>query len=278
MKGRRYLITGVLTQESIAWQVAHELQQQGAEVLLTSFGRHRRLAERAASLLDPVPDIVELDVSDPSSLEQVADLVREHWDSLDGVLHAIAFAPADAVGGRFLKTEAADAEEAFRISAFSLKAVTAAVLPLLAAGRRGASVVTLDLDASLAWPGYDWMGVAKAALEATTRYLACYLGPLGIRVNTLALGPLGTTAARALPNFKPWTEPYAERAPLGWNYQDQTIVAGPACFLLSEASRGVTGTILHVDGGYGIRGEVMPGLAPVDVEDFQRVVREEVPA
>lgn len=278
MKGRRYLVSGVLTRDSIAWAVAHELQRQGAEVMLTSFGRHRRLSARAAALLDPVPDIVELDASDPASVGQVADQVREHWDSLDGVLHAIAFAPPDAVGGRFLKTEAVDAEQAFRVSAFSLKEVTAAVLPLLAAGRRGASVVALTLDASLAWPGYDWMGVAKAALEATTRYLACYLGPLGIRVNTLAVGHLVTTASLALPGFRQWTEPIARRAPLDWDIEDRAVAAGPACFLLSEASRGVTGTILHVDGGYRIRGEPFPDLPPVVVEDFQRVGREEVPA
>jgi enoyl-[acyl-carrier-protein] reductase (NADH) len=225
-----------------------------------------------------VPDIVELDASDPASLAELADQVREHWDSLDGLLHAIAFAPPDAIGGHFLETQAVDAELAFRVSAFSLKAVTSAVLPLLAAGRPGASVVALDLDASRAWPGYDWMGVAKAALEATTRYLACYLGPLGIRVNTLAVGPLVTTAAGGFPRFRQWTEPFASRAPLGWDIEDRAVAAGPARFLLSDASRGVTGTILHVDGGYGIRGEAIPDLPPVVVEDFERLVREEVPA
>ena len=274
--GRRYLVTGVLTRDSIAWAVANELQRRGDEVLLTSFGRHRRLAARAAELLDPVPEIVELDVDDPESVASLPGRVRAHWDSLDGVLHAIAFAPGEALGGRFLETEREDAELAFRISAFSLKEVTTALLPLLAESTGGASVVALDFDATRAWQGYDWMGVAKSALEATTRYLACYLGPLGIRVNLLALGPLATISSSGLPHFREWSKSYVERAPLGWDVDDHDVAAGPACFLLSEASRGTTGTILHVDGGYRIRAEAMPGLPEVDVAAFDRAAAQEV--
>jgi meromycolic acid enoyl-[acyl-carrier-protein] reductase len=273
---RRYLITGVLTRDSIAWTIARELQRRGDEILLTSFGRPRRLATRAAQLLDPVPDIVELDVADAESVAGLAGQVREHWDYVDGVLHAIAFAPGEAIGGRFLTTGAEDAEHTFRVSAFSLKEVTTALLPLLAASPTGASVVGLDFDASRAVQGYDWMGVAKAALEATTRYLACYLGPLGIRVNLLALGPLATTSSSGLGPFREWSQWFVDRAPLGWDVDDREIAAGPACFLLSEASRGTTGTILHVDGGYRIKEEPMPGLAPVDVSEFDRRALEEV--
>ena len=268
--GRRYLVTGVLTQDSIAFTIARALQRQGDEILLTSFGRPRRLTARAAELLDPVPDILELDVTDPESLASLAGQVREHWDHLDGVLHAIAYAPKTAISGGFLTTDAEDAEHAFRVSAFSLKEVTTAVLPLLAASPTGASVVGLDFDASRAVQGYDWMGVAKAALESTNRYLACYLGPLAIRVNVLALGPLATTSSSGLGPFREWAKWFEDRAPLGWDVDDREVAAGPACFLLSEASRGVTGTILHVDGGYRIKEEPMPGLEPVDPAAFER--------
>jgi meromycolic acid enoyl-[acyl-carrier-protein] reductase len=274
--GRRYLVTGVLTRDSIAWSVARELQRRGDEVLLTSFGRQARLTARAAELLDPVPEIIELDVTDPDSLAELSGRVRAHWDHLDGVLHAIAFAPVTAIRGRFLKTDAADAQQAFHVSAFSLKEVTATLLPLLAESPRGASVVALDFDASRVWQGYDWMGVAKAALEATMRYLACYLGPHGIRVNLLALGPLATTSSSGLGPFREWSHQYVERAPLGWDVDDQEVAAGPACFLLSEDSRGTTGEILHVDGGYRVRAEPMPDLPEVVVSDFDRAVAQEV--
>jgi meromycolic acid enoyl-[acyl-carrier protein] reductase len=268
MEGRRYVITGVLTGDSIAFAVAKELQERGAEILLTSFGRHRRLAQRAAKSLHPVPPVLELDVSDRASLDSLADQVREHWDSVDGVLHAIAFAPPAALGGQFLITEPDAAEEAFRVSAFSLKELTVALLPLLRESRHGASVVGLDFDASKAWPGYDWMGVAKAGLEAASRYLAAYLGPLSIRVNLLALGPLATISSSGLPSFREWSRTYVERAPLGWDVDDHAVAAGPACFLLSDASRGMTGEILHVDGGYRIMGETMPGMQWLGASHF----------
>jgi enoyl-[acyl-carrier protein] reductase I len=198
------------------------------------------------------------------------------WDYLDGVLHAIAYAPPDAISGNFLTTDSDAAEHTFRISAFSMKDVTTAVLPLLAKSPTGASVVGLDFDASRAVQGYDWMGVAKAALESTNRYLACYLGPLGIRVNLLALGPLATTSSSGLGPFREWSQWFVDRAPLGWDVDDREVAAGPGCFLLGEESRGITGTILHVDGGYRIKEEPMPGLEPVDPAEFEQRALEEV--
>ncbi|MBX5469184.1 MAG: enoyl-ACP reductase FabI [Thermoleophilaceae bacterium] len=259
LEGRRLLLTGVVTRRSIAYAVAEHAQRSGAEVLLTSFGRMRRLTERAARRLPDPPDVLELDVNEPAHLEALAEELERRWGRVDGVLHAIAFAPEDALGGRFLDTPPDSAELAFRTSAYSLKALAGALLPLLERAEGGGSVVGLDFDASVAWPAYDWMGVSKAALEAVSRYLARDLGPRGVRVNLISAGPLETVAASGIPGFRELASAFCRGAPLGWDCDDPGPVARAACFLLSEWSRGITGEILHVDGGYHALGAPMPG-------------------
>jgi enoyl ACP reductase len=252
LEGKKLLITGVVNRESIAYEVARQAQEAGAEVILTSFGRVRRMTERSAAKLPQPPDVLELDVNNPEDLEAVADDLRERWGRVDGILHAIAFAPEDALGGKFLETPAESAEVAFRTSAYSLKALAVAVADLFP--DEGASVVGLDFDASVAWPVYDWMGVAKAALEATSRYLARDLGPKGVRVNLVSAGPLGTLAARGIPGFGDLATAWERQAPLGWNTDDPGPVASAIVFLLSDMARAITGEILHVDGGFHAMG------------------------
>jgi enoyl ACP reductase len=247
LKGCRLLITGVITHRSIAYAVAEQAQLAGAEVVLTSFGRARRMTERAARQLPVPPDVLELDVNCDEDLAAVASELANRWDRLDGVLHAVAFAPADALGGRFLETPPESALEAFRTSAYSLKALTRALMPLFV---EGGSVVGLDFDGQLAWPAYDWMGVSKAALEAVSRYLARDLGCRGIRVNLVCAGPIDTTAAGGIPGFEQLAGEWNRRAPLGWDTSDPGPVARAACFLLSPWSRGISGEIVHVDGGF----------------------------
>jgi enoyl-[acyl-carrier protein] reductase I len=195
LDGKRLLITGVLTRQSIAFEVARQAQLAGAEVVLTGFGRARRLTERAAAQLPCAVDVLELDVNAPEDLAALGESLAQRWPALDGVLHAIAFAPPDALGGGFMTTPPESAMTAFQTSAFSLKALVGALLPLLEAAPDGASVVGLDFDASVAWPVYDWMGVAKAAMESVARYIARDVGPLGVRVNLISAGPLATAAA-----------------------------------------------------------------------------------
>jgi enoyl-[acyl-carrier protein] reductase I len=247
LAGKRLLITGVLTKDSIAFHAAERAQREGATVLLTSFGRMRRLTERAAGRLPEPVDVLELDVNSEDDLEALTSELRERWGGVDGVLHAIAFAPEDSLGGRFMTAPPESALEAFRTSAFSLKALAAAVEPLM---DRGGSIVGLDFDATVAWPIYDWMGVAKAALESVGRYLARDLGPKGIRVNLVSAGPLGTVAARGIPGFDGLAALWREQAPLGWDLDDPAPVADAICFLFSDYARAVSGEILHVDGGF----------------------------
>jgi enoyl-[acyl-carrier protein] reductase I len=249
---KKLLITGVITRDSIAWEAARQAQEAGAEVVLTGFGRARRLTERAAKSLPQPADVLELDVNDPGDLGAVADELNHRWGRVDGVLHSIAFAPEDGLGGRFLQTPAESATNAFQTSAFSLKALAVALAELYP--ESGASVVGMDFDASVAWPVYDWMGVAKAALEATARYLARDLGPRGVRVNLVAAGPLGTLAARGIPGFEELAEMWGRQAPLGWDGEDAGPVAGAILFLLSDLARAVSGEILHVDGGFHAMG------------------------
>jgi enoyl-[acyl-carrier protein] reductase I len=247
LAGKRLLITGVITKDSIAFHAAQAAQEQGAEVLLTSFGRVRRMTERAAARLPVPPDVVELDVNNPDDLSALTETLRERWGAVDGVLHAIAFAPEDALGGKFLTAPAESAVAAFQTSAFSLKSLAVAVKPLMAPG---SSIVGLDFDATQAWPIYDWMGVAKAALESVSRYLARDLGPDGIRVNLVSAGPLGTVAARGIPGFEQLATLWQQQAPLGWDIEDPGQVAGTISFLFSDLSAGITGEIIHVDGGF----------------------------
>jgi meromycolic acid enoyl-[acyl-carrier-protein] reductase len=247
LAGKHLLITGVITKDSIAFHAAEQAQREGAEVVLTSFGRVRRMTERAAQRLPEPADVLELDVNKDEDLEAVASELRQRWGTVDGVLHAIAFAPQDALGGKFLTAPAESAMEAFRTSAFSLKALGASLAPLMP---RGSSIVGMDFDAAVAWPIYDWMGVAKAALESVSRYLARDLGPRGIRVNLVSAGPLGTVAAQGIPGFEQLAQLWREQAPLGWDTDDMVPVAKTICWLLSDYSRQITGEIVHVDGGF----------------------------
>lgn len=247
LAGKRLLITGVLTKDSIAFHAAKLAQEEGASVLLTSFGRARRMTERAAGRLPEPAEVIELDINSPEDLDALAGAVREHWDGVDGALHAIAFAPEDALGGRFMTAPAQSAMQAFQTSAFSFKALAAALEPLL---KPGSSLIGLDFDASVAWPIYDWMGVAKAALESVARYMARDLGPRGVRVNLVSAGPLGTVAARGIPGFEKLAELWRAQAPLGWEPDDPLPVARAVSFLFSDYSQGISGEILHVDGGF----------------------------
>ena len=251
LQGKRILVTGVLSRESIAYAVAEEAQKAGAELILTSFGRAMRLTERTAGRLPRKPDVLELDVNDPSHLERLTADVSDRWDGLDGVLHAIAFAPEDALGGRFMTTPAESAITAFQTSAYSYKALAAALLPLFDGE---GSVVGMDFDASVAWPVYDWMGVSKAALEAVNRYLARDLGSHGVRVNLVSAGPLETLAARGIPGFRDLVDLWQAQAPLGWDAEDREPVAKTVCWLLSDWAKAVTGEIVHVDGGFHAMG------------------------
>jgi enoyl-[acyl-carrier protein] reductase I len=254
LEGKKLLISGVINRESIAFEVARQAQAAGAEIVLTGFGRAKRMTDRSANRLDPVPDVLELDVNKPEDIEAVANDLRERWGRVDGVLHAIAFAPADAIGGEFLNTPLPSAQTAFEISAYSYKSLAHAMLPLLAKSPGGGSVVGLDFDATVAWPSYDWMGVAKAALESVNRYLARDLGPHGVRANLVAAGPLDTLAAGGIHGFELLADEWDRRAPLGWDTKDPEVVADVVRFLFSNASRGMTGGILHVDGGVNAMG------------------------
>jgi len=247
LSGKRLLITGVITKDSIAYHVAEQAQREGAEVLLTSFGRVKRMTERAAQRLPEPVDVLELDVNRTEDLEALTDSLRERWGGLDGALHAIAFAPQDALGGKFMTAPAESAAQAFTTSAYSLKALAVALQGLM---DRGGALVGLDFDASVAWPIYDWMGVAKAALESVNRYLARDLGPSGIRCNLVSAGPLGTVAAQGIPGFETLADLWRRQAPLGWDVSDAVPVARTVCWLLSDYSRGISGEIVHVDGGF----------------------------
>jgi len=257
LEGRKLLITGVLTDRSIAYFVARRAQEEGAEIVLSGFGRGLRITERMAKRLPAEADVLELDVNSPEQLESVAGALDERWGSLDGILHAIAFVPADALGGQFLQTPSASALAAFETSAFSMKALAASLLPLLERGD-SASVVGLDFDASVAWPAYDWAGVSKAALESINRYLARDLGPRGVRSNLVAAGPLQTVAASNIEGFDGLAEIWGRQAPLGWDLSDPTPVADACLFLLSPLARAITGEILHVDGGVHAMGAAVP--------------------
>jgi enoyl-[acyl-carrier protein] reductase I len=257
LEGKRLLITGVLTPQSIAFSVARLAQEEGADILLTSFGKAMGLTEKSARRLPSTPPVLEMDANDPSHIERVAGEIGDRWGALDGFLHAIAFAPANALGGAFLETPWESAATAFQTSAYSLKAIASGLLPLLTAESGGASIVSLDFDASVAWPIYDWMGVSKAALEAITRYLARYLGPKEIRVNCVSAGPLRTMAAKSIPGFDVLAASWSKRSPLPWDIHDPEPVARTVAFLLSDWSKGITAEIIHVDGGYHAIGAEM---------------------
>jgi enoyl ACP reductase len=248
LEGKRLLITGVLNDASIAFSVARLAQEQGAQIVLTGFGRALRITERVAKRLGGPPDVLQLDVTEPAHLDRVAAELDERWGALDGVLHAIAFAPQSAMGGQFLHTPWDDVAHSVHVSTYSLVALGRALAPLLARSGGGA-IVGLDFDATVAWPAYDWMGVAKAGLESCCRYLARDLGAQQTRVNLVAAGPLQTVAARNIDGFADLQQAWSGRAPLGWDTQDPEPVARVVCALLSDWTPAVTGEIIHVDGG-----------------------------
>ena len=248
LEGKRLVITGVLTDGSIAWHTARVAQEQGAEVVLPGFGRGMRLTQRSAGRLPHPAEVIELDINDPAHMDALVAQLGQRWGAVDGALHAIAFAPDDALGGNFLTAPAESAATAFLTSAFSYKTLAVGLHPLMKAAGGGA-MVTLDFDNSQAWPSYDWMGVAKSALQSVTRYLARDLGPDHIRVNAISAGPLGTVAAKSIPGFMQYNDVWAARAPLGWDTADPEPVANMACVLFSDMATMVTGEVIHVDGG-----------------------------
>ncbi len=251
LDGKRLLITGVLTDASLAFSVARLAQEEGADIVLSGAGRALSLTRRTARKLPREVEVLEIDVTSPEQLQSAGAALAARWDRLDGLLHAIGFAPPDCLGSGMFAADWDDVSTAIHISTYSLKALIDAFLPLLAAAGAdgGASVVGLDFDATVAWPVYDWMGVAKAGLESLSRYLAKELGPRGIRVNLVAAGPVRTMAAKSIPGFSAFEDTWADRAPLGWDIHDSTAVAKACLALFSDLFPMTTGEILHVDGG-----------------------------
>jgi meromycolic acid enoyl-[acyl-carrier-protein] reductase len=260
LENKKLLVTGVLTDDSIAWHVARIAQEEGAEIVVTGFGRGLRLTERSVQRLPDPCDVIELDINDPEHVDSMVADIDGRWGKIDGALHAIAFAPGDALGGNFLNTPAESAQTAFTTSAFSYKTLAVALLPLLRKAG-GGGLVTLDFDNTQAWPAYDWMGVAKSALQSVTRYLARDLGPDKIRVNAVSAGPLGTVAAKSIPGFEKFDEVWGERSPLVWDTADPEPVAKMVCVLMSDWAPMTTGEIVHVDGGFHA---VAAGVSPTD--------------
>jgi enoyl-[acyl-carrier protein] reductase I len=253
LDGKRILVTGVLTDASLAFSVARKAQEEGAEVVLSGAGRGLSLTRRTARKLPVAAEVLEIDVTEPEQLTAAAAELAGRWDRLDGLLHAIGYAPPECLGGDIFQAGWDEVQVAVHVSTYSLKALAEAFRPLLAAagagGGAGASIVGLDFDATVAWPAYDWMGVAKAALESLSRYLARDLGPERVRVNLVAAGPVKTMAAKSIPGFGAFEDTWADRAPLGWDVLDAEVVARACIALLSDLFPMTTGEIVHVDGG-----------------------------
>ena len=247
LDGKKIVITGVLTDSSIAFGIAELAQQEGAEIVLTGAGRGLRLTRRTARKLPTEPSVFEFDVGDPSHALALHDTLAEHWGRVDGALHAIGFAPEACLGEDFMGATWDDVKVAVEISAYSLKMLAEAVAPLMT---EGGSIVGLDFDATRAWPAYNWMGVAKAALESTNRYLARALGPAGIRCNLVAAGPIRTIAAKSIPGFQKFEDAWMDRAPLGWDVDDSSAVSRSTVALLSDWFPSTTGSMVYVDGGF----------------------------
>ncbi|MDQ2850887.1 MAG: enoyl-ACP reductase FabI [Actinomycetota bacterium] len=250
LEGKTLLVTGVLMDSSIAFHVARLAQQEGAEVVLTSFGRTMKITRTISRRLPTTPQIVELDVTNADDLASLSDRLSEHVDGLDGVLHSIGFAPPGAFD--FMRGTWEDASVALHASAYSLKSLAVAALPLM---RERSALVGLTFDAQFAWPVYDWMGVAKAAFESTNRYLARDLGPRGVRCNLVAAGPIRTTAAKSIPGFETFENTWGKRAPLGWDVRDAEPAARACVALMSDWFPATTGEIVHVDGGVHAMGQ-----------------------
>jgi meromycolic acid enoyl-[acyl-carrier-protein] reductase len=252
LDGKRILVAGVTMDSSIGFAVARVAQEQGATVLISNFGRALGITRRIARRLPSEPPVLELDVTDQTHLDGLEAAVREHVDGLDGVVHSIAYGnPETLLGGKFLDGPWEDVAQAVQVSAYSLKALAVASRPLM---QSGGSIVGLTFDASTAWPAYDWMGVAKAGLESTSRYLARDLGHHGIRCNLVSAGPLKTLAAKAIPGFEELESLWKDRAPLGWDEGDHDPTARAVCALLSDFFPATTGEIVHVDGGFHAMG------------------------
>lgn len=257
LDGKCILVTGILTDASLAFAIAERAQIEGATVIATGFGRGMSLTKRVVRKLPVEPELVELDVTDEDHLTAAAEAVAALTPKLDGLVHAIGFAPEDCLGSGMLKASAQDVSTAFTISTYSLAALCRAFLPLLQAAQLS-SVVGLDFDATVAWPLYDWMGVAKAGLESLTRYLARDLGPSGVRVNLVAAGPIRTMAAKSIPGFSTFEDTWSEGAPLGWDVHDAKPVASATVALLSHLFLATTGEMIHVDGGIHAIGALSP--------------------
>jgi meromycolic acid enoyl-[acyl-carrier-protein] reductase len=252
LEGKRVLVAGVTMDTSIGFHVARVAQEQGAQVVISNFGRALAITRRIAGRLPAAAPVVELDVTDEAHLAALPGVLGEHLDGLDGVVHSIAYGnPETALGGKFLETGWPDVAQAVQVSAYSLQALAVACRPML---QPGSSVVGLTFDATVSWPAYDWMGVAKAGLESTARYLARYLGSEGVRVNLVSAGPLKTLAAKAIPGFEGLETTWADRAPLGWDQTDPEPTARAVVGLLSDFFPATTGEIVHVDGGYHAMG------------------------
>jgi meromycolic acid enoyl-[acyl-carrier-protein] reductase len=252
LDGKRILVAGVTMDSSIGFATAKIAQEQGATVLISNFGRALGITRRIAKRLPVEPAVLELDVTDQGHLDGLADAVREHVDGLDGVVHSIAYGnPETLLGGKFMDGPWEDVAQAVQVSAYSLKSLAVATRPLMS---EGGSIVGLTFDATSAWPAYDWMGVAKAALENTSRYVARDLGPDRIRCNLVSAGPLKTLAAKAIPGFEELESMWSTRAPLGWDETDQLPTARAVCALLSDFFPATTGEIVHVDGGFHAMG------------------------
>ncbi len=249
LQDKKVLVTGVLTDDSIAWHVARIAQEEGAEVVVTGFGRGLRLTERSVQRLPSPCDVLELDINDPEHVDNLQNDLSKRWGRVDGALHAIAFAPGDALGGNFLNTPVESAQTAFTTSAFSYKTLAVALMPLMKEAG-GGGLVTLDFDNTQAWPAYDWMGVAKSALQSVTRYLARDMGEFNIRVNAVSAGPLGTVAAKSIPGFDRFDEVWGERSPLEWDASNPDPVARMVCVLMSDWAPMTSGEVIHVDGGF----------------------------
>lgn len=255
LTGKKLLITGVLTDASLAYGVAEMAQQEGAEIVLTSFGRAMRLTERTARKLPNETEVLELDISNAEHQAAVQAHLREKWGTVDAAFHSIGFAPEAALGDDFFGATWDDVSTAVEISAYSLRSLADIVTPLMpSAEDGGGSILGLTFDATVAWPAYNWMGVAKAALESLNRYLARELGPQGIRSNLVAAGPMKTIAAKSIPGFKAFEDEWTARAPLGWDVTDSTGVSKACVALMSDWFPHTTGQIIHVDGGYSIVG------------------------
>jgi meromycolic acid enoyl-[acyl-carrier protein] reductase len=249
LEGKKLLVTGITTDDSIAFHVARVALEEGAEMVVTNFGRGLRLTERAVQRLPHPVTVLEMDITNEEHVAQVVSDLTERWGMIDGAVHAIAFAPGDALGGNFLNTPAASAETAFLTSAFSFKTLAVATLPLMQKAG-GGSLVGLDFDNRMAWPAYDWMGVAKSALQSVCRYLARDLGEHRIRANLVSAGPLKTVAAKSIPGFEVLHDIWNQRAPLTWDSSNPEPVARMVCVLLSDWATMTTGEIIHVDGGF----------------------------